>query len=157
MGDVVDLLKEANLSLKRADHMLYMTYPLVKDNKLIISILEHLHVSVGKAMDAILYHERMYKRVELFSDNFEVKFDIFKEKCSKLYNIDRRYLLLIEDLKKISDERKKSKMEFVKEEKYVICISNYATRVLTIDKLKEYLNTSRDFIRKVNLILKNVR
>jgi len=157
MGDVVNLLKEANLSLNRADHMLYMTYPLVKDNKLIVSILEHLNSSVNYAMDAVLYYERMYKRIELFPDNFEVKFDIFKGKCSQKYNIEREILVLIEDLKKISNERKKSKMEFVKEEKYVICTSNYATRVLTIDKLKEYLNTSKVFLRKVNLILKNVR
>jgi len=157
MKDVVNLLKEANLSLKRADHLVYMTYPLVKDNKLVVSILEHLNTSVNYAMEAILYHERMYKRIELFPDSFEVKFDIFKEKCAKLYNIDRTHLVLIEDLKKISNERKKSKMEFVKEEKYIICTSNYSTRVLTIDKLKEYLNTSRDFLRKVNVILKNVR
>jgi len=157
MGDVASLLKEANLSLNRADHMIYMTYPLVTDNKLMISILEHLNSSVNSAMDAVLYYERMYKRVEIFPDNFEVKFDIFKEKCASQYNIDRGIIVLIEDLRKISNERKKSKMEFVKQEKYVICTNNYATKILTIDKLKEYLNTGKVFLRKVNLILKNVR
>ena len=157
MGDVIGLLKEANLLFQRADHMLYITYPLIKDNKLIVSILDNLSNSLIKAMEAVLYYERMNKRVEMFPDSFEVKFDIFKEKCAERYNIEREHLLLIKDLKKISDERKKSKMEFIKKEKYVICSNNYSTRILTIDKVKEYLNTSKVFLRKVNAILKNVR
>ncbi|MBL7147954.1 MAG: hypothetical protein ISS82_03960 [Nanoarchaeota archaeon] len=157
MGDAVVLLKEANILLQRADHMLYITYPLIKDNKLIISILENLSNSLIKTMEAVLYYERMYKRIDMFPDSFEVKFDIFKEKCARTYNFDREHVVLIEDLRKIVHERKKSKMEFIRKDKYVICTNNYATKVLTIDKLKEYLNISKIFIKKVNTILKNVR
>lgn len=157
MEDVSALLRESNLLLQRADHLLYITYPLIKDNKLLISILENLSSSLIKAMEAVLYYERMYKRIDMFADSFEVKFDIFKEKCAKTYNIEREFVVLIEDLKKIVNERRKSKIEFIRKDKYIICSNNYATKILTIDKLKEYLNTSKLFIRKVNTILKNVR
>jgi len=156
MENVRKLLNEANSLFKISDHLMYVTYPLVKDNKLIVSITENLSKSLIKAMEAVLHYDRLYKRIEIFPENFYSKFDIFKRKCAVRYNIDRNHIVLIEDLKKLVDERKKSKMEFVRKDKYVICNSNYSTKIITLDKLKEYLNISRNFLKRVNHIIGNV-
>ena len=156
MENVRKLLNEANSLFRTSDHIMYVTYPLVKDNKLIICVTENLSSSLIKAMEAVLHYDRLYKRIEIFPENFYSKLDIFKRKCAVRYNIDRKYIILIEDLKRIVDERRKSKMEFVRKDKYVICDSNYSTKIISINKLKEYLNISRNFIKQVNQIIGNV-
>jgi len=156
MEDFKNLLREANMLFKAVDHMLYVTYPLLKENKLIINMTENLNSSLIKAMEALLYYDRAYKRVEVFPDDFYSKLDVFKRECAIRYGIDRTYITLIQDLRDIINERKKSKMEFVRNDKYVICSDNYSIKTITISKLKEYLNISRLFIRKVNQVIGNV-
>lgn len=156
MEDFKKLLREANSSFKTADHLLYVTYPLLKDNKLIISMTENLNTALLKSMEALLYYDRAYKRIEIFSEDFYSKFDVFKRECALRYGLDRSYITLIQDLRDIINERKKSKMEFVKNDKYVICSDNYSIKTITINKLKEYLNISRPFLKKVNQIIGNV-
>ena len=43
MENVKFLIDEANKLINRADHLLYITYPLVKDNKIIINIAENVN------------------------------------------------------------------------------------------------------------------
>lgn len=157
MENVSILLKESNTLFQRADHILYITYPLVKDNKLIVCILENLSNSLIKAMDAVLYYDLLYKRLEPFQDNFEAKFAIFKESCAERYNFNSKIVELIKELRKVVNERKKSKMEFIKQDKYVIYTREDALITITLIRLKEYLNISKDFLRMVNYILKNAR
>ena len=40
MENVRKLLNEANSLFRTSDHLMYVTYPLVKDNKLIIAITQ---------------------------------------------------------------------------------------------------------------------
>ena len=114
--------EKAGYKLKIADHMLTMTYPLVKDTKLLLIILENIFLSMTYAMTAILYYERLFKRIPAFTDNFESKFHMFKEKCVNRYNIDIKYLRVMKDLKDILIEHKKSPMEFERKGKFVIPI-----------------------------------
>ena len=64
--NVIDLINKANQSFKVADHIAYVTYPLVKDNKLIITVTENLAESLTKAIESLLFYERMYKRISIY-------------------------------------------------------------------------------------------
>src|SRR3989338_1295550 len=119
MQDVTTTLNRANQLFKTADHLAYVTYPLLKDNKLIITILENLSEASIKAMESLLYYEKYYKRIQHFPSDFKSKIEIFRLTCNH-YNINRNYVALIQDLHDIIDKRKTSKMEFVKQDKYVI-------------------------------------
>lgn len=156
MQDVNILLNKANQLFKTADHLVYVTYPLLKDNKLIITILENLSESMNKAMDAVILYEKNYKRIMHFPTDFKSKIEVFK-RASNHYNIPRNYIVLIQDLNDIIERRKSSNMEFVKNDKYIICNGNYDLISLNYDKIKEYLNISKHFFERVNYILKNVR
>jgi len=70
MEEISNALKDANRLLRIADHLTYVTYPLVKDNKLIIAIAESLNGAMIKAMDALLYYDRYYKRIMHFPSDF---------------------------------------------------------------------------------------
>jgi uncharacterized UPF0160 family protein len=148
------LIKEANMLFNTADHLTYVTYPTVKENKLMVTIIENLYNSLVKGMDAILYYDRMYKRISPFSDNFNVRLEVFKTKCAPRYNIDREFILLISDLKQIVDHRKTSPIEFSRNDRYIICSEDYRMKSLTIEKLKDYIAKSKTFIGKLNNIFR---
>ncbi len=156
MQEVVNSLNQANKLLKTADHLTYVTYPLLNENKLIITILENLSEAMIKAMDAILYYERNFKRINYFPSDFKSKIETFKSLAS-YYNINRNYLVLIQDLHNIIERRKTSKMEFIKNDKYIIWNNEFEMTTLDYSKIKDYLNQSKPYFDKVNYILKNVK
>ena len=91
-----ELRDAANKKLKLADHILTMTYPMVKDPRLLLSSLENLFLAYTYGMSSLLYYERLFKRIPLFPDNFAGKFEMFRDKCSKKYNLDVEYPKIIQ-------------------------------------------------------------
>ena len=157
METVLISLKEANRRFVSADHMLFMTYPLVKDTKLLIIIAENLCQACVLALDALLKYEMMFRRLNRVPTNFNEKMDVLKREIAGRYNIQRSNIVNIEDLNKLIEARKNSPIEFCKRDKYVICSDDYKTNFLTLDKLKNYLNESKVFINRVNTIIENAR
>jgi hypothetical protein len=156
MENIKLMINRANELIKRADHMLYITYPLVRDNKLIITMAENISNGLICAMDAILMYEKLYKRISDYPEDFNAKMDIFKDSIARRYNINREHIILIRDLKMFLEERKNSKMEFTKNDKYILFNQKQELKSLGFDKLKQNLNMSKDFLKKVNGILTNV-
>lgn len=147
------LVQEMNRYFNTADHLLYVTYPLVKDNKIIITIVENLNHSLIKAIEAILYYDRLYKRISPYPENLSSKLDVFKTKCAPRYNFNREYIILIEDINEIVEEHRRSTIEFIKKDKFVICGNSYSkNKTIDINKLKNYVNGAKPFIQKVNEI-----
>lgn len=146
------LVGEANKSLKTADHLTYVTFPLINDIKLMVTITENLNIALTKGMEAILHYDRLYKRIPAYADNFVAKFDMFKSRSAVRYNFPREDLLLINDVREIIEHRQKSPMEFIRRDKFVICSNNYRMKTITLDKVKEYINRAKGFMAKVNRI-----
>ena len=48
---------EANKKFKLADHIAYVTYPLLKETKLLLTILENTNKSLILALNAYLYYD----------------------------------------------------------------------------------------------------
>jgi len=139
--------EKAQTKLKIADHMLTMTYPLVKDTKLLLVIMENLFLSLTYAMSSILYYERLFKRIPLFSDNFESKFSIFKEKCINKYDIPQEYVRLLQNVKSTMMEHKKSPIEFERKGAFVICSDSYKLRTISTSQIKDYIAKTKEFIQ----------
>ena len=155
MERFIEMVKRANKLYDTADHLAYITYPLVKDTKLIITIIENLYASLVAGMDALLYYDRLYKRINPYSENFHSKFEIFKTKTAPRYGIDRQKILLILDLREIIKKRQESPMEFIRKESYVIASHDYQLKMISIEKTKQYLEDSKDFFEKLNRIARH--
>ena len=69
-----ELLASANKAFKTADHLCYMTYPLVNDIKLIVTIVDNLDKALVLGMDALLQHEYLYKRLSFMPREFVISF-----------------------------------------------------------------------------------
>jgi len=140
MKEVAVLLEKANKSLEVADHLAYVTYPMVKEPKLGFTITEHLYNACNNAIDALLFYEYTYKRIEnCQNEGFAKKMDIFKRTIAPRYNIDRKQLFII---------------EFVKKDKVIICNPDFDIRTITMEKIKSYVYESKNFLIKINSMLK---
>ena len=143
----------AKKNLLVADHMAYVTYKVVQEPRILLSMLENIFLSFTLAMSSLLYYERMYKRVPIFEDNFDSKFRIFKERLTRRYKIDASYLSVIKETKDLLVAHKKSPMEFSRQGRLIICSETYRMKSITIDNIKKYLAKAKLFIEEIGAII----
>ncbi|MBI2650968.1 hypothetical protein HYX01_00680 [Candidatus Woesearchaeota archaeon] len=146
-------LKDAAIKkLQIADHILTMTYPLVKDQRLLVSVLENLFLAFSYGMSSVLHYELFFKRVAPFPDNFASKFELFKN-CAAKYKFGNEHLRIMQEIKEIVLAHKKSPMTFSRNEDFVICNENYGLKRISANMLKEYINNAKLFIKNISTIL----
>ena len=148
-----ELRELSKKKLKIADHMLTMTYPFVQDPKLLIAVIENLFLALTNAMGSLLYYERLFKKIPPFQDSFASKFNMFKAKCVTKYNIDTDYIMMIQELKEIIIEHRKSPVEFSKKDRFIICSEDYKMKIISLDQLKDYIKKTKLFIQQTNNIV----
>lgn len=142
-------LKEALRALQIADHMTYVTFPLVKEQRLILKIFDEIYKSIIGCINAILNYEYLYKRIKLYRDNRD-NMQTFIDKCAKNYTLNNEQIKKIKEILELNKKHKQSAMEFVKKDKVVILSDNLKTQVLTIQIIKQYLLLAKELLMKVN-------
>ncbi|MBU2639964.1 MAG: hypothetical protein KKG75_04650 [Nanoarchaeota archaeon] len=152
--DHKEFFRDAISALKRADHLTYMTLPLVKDNKLILTVLDNISLAMIHGMNAALEYERMYKRIMPLPENFNSRYHIFRDKLINKYNITIEEVELIRKLRDMIEAHKSSPVEFSRPDKFVICNENFRMKTVTVQDIKQYIVTTRNFLRKINVVLK---
>jgi len=149
-------MDKAKRNLKIADHMLSVTFPLVKDSKLLPAIIENIFLSYTNAIAAILHYERLFKRIPPFQETFESKLNMFRERCTQRYNLDKNYLIELQDIRDIIIEHKKSPIEFKRKDQFVICSDNYRIKAISVESIKSHLDKAKLFIEAIdNIVSKN--
>ena len=62
--------------------------------------------------------------------------------------------MFLHDTKELVMEHKKSPVEFARKDSLVICSSEYRTRVINPEKVRDYMSKTRDFMTVIDSILK---
>ncbi len=149
--------EKATRQLKIADHMLTVTYPLVKDPKLLLTVLDNLYKSVMCSLNSLLFYERTFKRINIFGDSDEERINIFKHLAQK-HQLDPKYLKTIRELKELIREHKNSPMEFARKDKFIIYTEKQELKTISQDSIKKYVSTARKFAEEIShLTEKNER
>ncbi|MBI2508400.1 hypothetical protein HYV89_05625 [Candidatus Woesearchaeota archaeon] len=139
---------------KSADHLLYVTMPVVKDVKLVATVLDNIYFSLAHGMDSILEFERYYKRLMPIANNFDLRLEVFSEKVAANYGFTKEETDFINEIKKLRDDRKNASMEFTRSGKLIICSESYRMKTISIEEIKKYLSTTKNFLLKVDKIIK---
>src|SRR4030042_3668759 len=142
-------LIQAIKNLQIADHMTYVTYPLVNEKRLLLKIFNEIYKSVMGCITAILNYEYLYKRINLYKEN-EKNMQTFINKCAKNYGLTNKQIKDIIEILETNKQHKQSAMEFVKRNKIVILSDNLKTQTLNIQKIKEYLLLAKELLMNVN-------
>lgn len=142
--------EKAQKFIRVADHMLTQTYPLLKDPKILLGVIDNIYLSLQSALASLLHYDRYYKRVPPFVENFQAMYELFKQKYRNKSGLTQEYFSIIERIQDIIIQHKRSPMEFARKDKFVICSDNYRLRTLLPEELKRYIEKSKQFVSIVN-------
>ncbi len=133
------LRAQSEEKLKIADHLIGTTYPLVREPKLLVSVIENISQSLDLAMASLLDYEKSFIKIPSYSEDFESRLEVFRRKVATKYGIENDVLNFIVDLRRILDGHKKSSVEFTRKEKLVITDNNFNMETLAIEDVKKKL------------------
>ena len=144
---------EAVKHIKIADHMLVMTYPLVNDPKILLSVADNMKVGLNLLVSAVLHHEREKKLIPPFHDSDEGRLEAFSN-IAKKYNIRKEKLDLIEKVNNIMQDHKNSPMAFSRKNNFVIADEKFENlNMLSVKELKDMVLKAKLFIVEITTIL----
>ena len=147
MEKFLEAVAAAEKSLRTVDHIIYVTFPLIKDKRLLLKVIQEIKNIITGCITSILQYEYLYKRISLYRDSRE-NLRIFTEKCAPRYNIGKGEIKLILELFEFVERHKASPFEFVKDEKIVILSENSKPTTLSLEKTKEFLIMAKDILKK---------
>jgi len=140
-------LEKSEKTIQTAGHLLYVTYPLIKDKRLLLKILTEIKKGIASCMNAVLQYEYLYGRIKL-SSNPKLNLKKFLEKCCPRYNISEINVKKTIKLFEIVEKHKTSPFEFAKKDKIVILSDNMTSEIITLEKVKEFLDSSKIILQK---------
>jgi hypothetical protein len=138
--------------LEVAEYMLTQTYPNLKEPKLLLSIMDSIFLALSNLMGSILYYDRTFKKVPPFQETPDARLAIFQTKSMRLHKIDKKYVNIFEEIKETLILHKKSPVEFIRNDKIVICDNDYSMKTVSLDKIREYLYFAKEFLMITNNI-----
>ncbi len=148
MEKFIEFLQEAEKIIYATDHLIYVTFPLFKDKKLLLKMMSELKTAMANCINSVLQYEYLYKRITLYKkpkDNFKT----FIGKCAPEYNIKKEETDLIIELFDIAEKHKQSSMEFIKNGKVIILSDNMKPETINIEKIKKFLDLTKDILKKI--------
>ncbi|RLG16215.1 hypothetical protein DRN69_01365 [Candidatus Pacearchaeota archaeon] len=148
MEKFLEYLQKSEKIIKTIDHMTYVTFPLIKDKKILLKILLETKTAITNCINSVLQYEYLYKRIDLYK-NPKTNLRTFVEKCASRYRITQKEISLILELFEIEEKHKQSSMEFFKDGKIVILSENMKTDAIKIEKIKEFLDTAKSVLMKI--------
>lgn len=147
------LALDANKFFNTADHLAFVTYPFVRDSKMLWAIIENIYSSLTKAMDALLYYDKFYKRLTNIPLDFSLRYELFKNKTALRYEISKVSISLIKEINELIEQQKSSSMTFSKQERLIICSETLRVKVITEEQVKKYVYDAKPFIVRMNSII----
>jgi len=140
--------------LKVADHLVGTTYPLVKEPKLLVSVIENISQALELTITAILEYERDLKNIPKYDDTFTGKLEMFRRKVMTKHDIGSDVLDFVLDVRKTLEHHKNSTVEFTKKDKFVISDNDYNVKTLEIDDVKKTLSKAKRHVEELFKIIK---
>ena len=147
MQKIIENLSEADKKIQIANHLIYVTFPLIKNKRLLIKIIQDLKTAVLNCVNSILQYESLKKRIKLTRDPLE-NFKIFSEQCAPEYDLTNQETNQILDLFEIARKQEQSSMEIMKNERVILLSKNLTSEFITIETAKKYLQLSINLLKK---------
>ncbi|MGV8140883.1 MAG: hypothetical protein ACP5NW_00415 [Candidatus Woesearchaeota archaeon] len=140
--------------LKVADHLVGTTYSLVREPKLLVSVVENICQALELTMQALIENEKRFVNIPKYSPDFNSIMELFRRKIATKYGIHSDVTNFIMDMKKTLDSHKKASVEFTKKETFVMSDNSYNLTTLNIDDVKKTLIQARKYVDELFKIIK---
>jgi hypothetical protein len=150
IAQATELLNKAEKSLRTADHLVYITYPLIKENRLLKSVLDQLYTITEAIIKAALYYEHACKRIQTPPSMTGLsggEVETFK-KCALAFMITSPEVQRIDELLELVSKHQASSTEFVRKDRLVFMLNGSRTESISLEQLKGYLNSLKVVLQK---------
>jgi hypothetical protein len=155
LKEFLDGLIDAEKSWQSADHLILVTYKVVKDDKLLLRALENIYESVVKTISVALRFEYFYKRIELSKDS-KRNLEIFFVKLGRKYGLSKEDERILREIIFSGKKHKESGLEFSGKGKAVILDDKLGKYELDLDKVKEFIKISKKLLENANRNFKEI-
>ncbi len=146
MGDYIDMLHEAKQSLGQAKQMVEFTYPLVREQRLLLPVIEHIVAVFKSCIVAVLYFEKVSKRV---GDAFSLQYHTFRTRFAPSYGV-LPLLASFDEAREILLQHEVSDVEFVRGDSLLLFSDNFSTlKSLDVLLVKKYLSCAYAFFTSI--------
>jgi len=146
-------VEKAIKNIRIADHMLYVTYPVIKDKRLLLKALDQIYDSIICIINAVLQYDYLFKRIQICKDA-QANFQTFLEKCARRYNITPEESLEITKIISLMNSHKKSPIEFQRKDRIIIMSDNLKTTSIDSENLKKCLTLAKSLVTKIRAVMK---
>jgi hypothetical protein len=144
----IEYLEEAERIVKASDHMVYVTFPIIKDRKLLLNILLEIRKAIVNCINSILQYEYINKRITLTKDS-NANFKLFSENCAKNFEITESDIKIMLELFDLLEKHKQSPFEFTRGDNVVILAENLRYEKISIEKTKQFLMLAKGILIKI--------
>ena len=149
-----ELIENAKRHIRTADHITYVTFPLLKEKRLLLKVLDDMYLVMVSIINAILQYDYVYKRINLYKSPLE-NFKIFRQRCAKRFGITDEEINSVIEVFKIVNQHKNSPFEFMRKDRIVIMTDNLHTETISIEKIKQHLAYTKSMLSKAELVIKS--
>lgn len=150
MKIVRGLLDSVSNAIKITDHLVYSTYPVVKDPKLLVKIVERINDSFGNIINVVVRYEKLYKRIP---NSFNIE-DINKlKKITSKYNITDSEMAAMNKVATIIKGINESNMRLSQKDKIIVFSNDFRQQSITFNEIKELFYVLKEVNKKVYLAL----
>ena len=150
MDKFIENILEAERMLYSSDHLIYTTFPVVQDKRILLQTMKSISAASTKIINTILQYDYILKRIKL-DKNPKTNFETFENNCAPRYEILPSEIKILKELFKLNNLHKNSGMTFRRDKKIVIMSDNLTTDILTYEKTKEFLNISKELLKKTKI------
>lgn len=149
-----ELLAKAKKEIEIADHLIYVTFKMVSEVKILLAISEHIYNATRAALQALLTYEHTFKRIEAYPPNFVAELSIYRNRdVEKRYGFDPKFFRLMHKLLEMNRIDKASIMRFKRGNNYILSTGDYEMTVLDVESIKRYKYLSQRFIESVSAVI----
>lgn len=145
----IEHLKKATYQLYLAEHLLEVIYPLVKDPKMLLSVLSNLEQAHNSLFDSILPSSLVNA-----DTTFIKKLNSFEDLLKPKLILDAGMIKTIKTVHELVNQQKESSVAFSRKDSFVICDDNYSMKKIDPLSIGEQVHITKKLTNKI-LNLKN--
>jgi hypothetical protein len=153
MENYHELLNKAKKEIDSSDHLLFVTYNIVKDSKFVFSVTNQLIDAVKYALESLLEHERKSKLIEPYPKQFNFMVETFKNKVSERREFDNNTITFLKKLVLMEQTIDSSSINFRRGDTYVLADDEFGTKAVELQTIKSYFSDAKSFVEKVGDII----
>ncbi len=151
---VLDDLAYAKKELKLADHMAYVTYKLLGDRRIVLSIIEHICNALSTSVNSFLEHERFLKKVYHIPDDSKLRMRFFLRDYATELGLDlddENMLIRLEDMR---DLNKRSNYNLQRGDSFFFVNDGFRVETIDLKMVKKYLRQSKNVVEIIEKAVK---